>query len=142
MIVTVQDCGKLFFPLGNLGDAFVPKKRDGAGNRFGFIRLKEVDDVDRWLVKLKTMTIDGAILVVNVARFSREGPAIRESLAHSDCGRKEAVSEKREDQFKGVQFLFQRLLVGTELTVPFMGLVVVRLNRRQRWWRILFLLRR
>ncbi|KAJ0575052.1 putative RNA recognition motif domain, nucleotide-binding alpha-beta plait domain superfamily [Helianthus annuus] len=63
-----------FFPLGNLGNAFIPKKRDGAGNRFGFIRLKEVEDVEMWLEKLKTVTIDGAIIGVNVARFTRDGP--------------------------------------------------------------------
>ncbi|MFS7949939.1 putative RNA recognition motif domain, nucleotide-binding alpha-beta plait domain superfamily [Helianthus anomalus] len=63
-----------FFPLGNLGDAFVPKKRDATGNRFGFIRLKEVVDMELWLEKLKSVTIDGAILGVNVARFAKFGP--------------------------------------------------------------------
>ncbi|KAJ0868316.1 putative RNA recognition motif domain, nucleotide-binding alpha-beta plait domain superfamily [Helianthus annuus] len=62
-----------FQHLENLEDAVVPSKRDGAGNKFGFIRLSKAWDVDKWLVRLKEVKIDGAIVEIDVAKFNRYG---------------------------------------------------------------------
>ncbi|KAJ0483071.1 putative RNA recognition motif domain, nucleotide-binding alpha-beta plait domain superfamily [Helianthus annuus] len=70
---------KAFDFLENLGDAFVPNKRDGAGNFFGFIRLKRVTNGEEWLDLLNKVTIDGAKLGVNIARFNRDGSSVQKS---------------------------------------------------------------
>ncbi|KAJ0575379.1 putative RNA recognition motif domain, nucleotide-binding alpha-beta plait domain superfamily [Helianthus annuus] len=55
-----------FQHLNNLEDVFVPAKKDRAGNRFGFIRLSGVKDVEEWIERLKEVEIDGAIIGVNL----------------------------------------------------------------------------
>ncbi|KAJ0751173.1 putative RNA recognition motif domain, nucleotide-binding alpha-beta plait domain superfamily [Helianthus annuus] len=62
-----------FEHLDNLEDAFVPIKKDRAGNKFGFIKLSNVSDPVWWIEKLKGVRIDGAVLGVNLARFNRDG---------------------------------------------------------------------
>ncbi|KAF5811960.1 putative RNA recognition motif domain, nucleotide-binding alpha-beta plait domain superfamily [Helianthus annuus] len=57
----------------NLEDAFVPKKRDAGGNRFGFIRLSNLVRTKDWVLELSKISIDGAKLGVNVAKFQFDG---------------------------------------------------------------------
>ncbi|MFS7973280.1 putative RNA-directed DNA polymerase [Helianthus anomalus] len=68
--------GKLwdvFRDFDNLEDAFVPKKKDGAGNLFGFIRFSGVQDAGEWVKVLQGRKLDGAVLAVSTARFDRDG---------------------------------------------------------------------
>ncbi|KAF5818018.1 putative RNA recognition motif domain, nucleotide-binding alpha-beta plait domain superfamily [Helianthus annuus] len=67
---------KAFEHFDNLEDAFVPVKKDRAGNRFGFIKLSNVTDSAWWIEKLKEVRIDGAIIGVNLARFNRDGSKV------------------------------------------------------------------
>ncbi|KAJ0919969.1 putative RNA recognition motif domain, nucleotide-binding alpha-beta plait domain superfamily [Helianthus annuus] len=62
---------KAFQQFSNLEDAFVPKKRDGAGNCFGFIRFSGVEDVEEWERKLQGVKMEGVVVGVNIARFTR-----------------------------------------------------------------------
>ncbi|KAJ0548186.1 putative RNA recognition motif domain, nucleotide-binding alpha-beta plait domain superfamily [Helianthus annuus] len=57
----------------NLEDVFVPRKKDGAGNRFGFIRFKDVTNPEDWLTHLAGTKVDGALVGINTARFNRDG---------------------------------------------------------------------
>ncbi|MFS8027222.1 hypothetical protein Hanom_Chr16g01496021 [Helianthus anomalus] len=51
----------------------VPAKRDGAGNRFGFLKLYKISDVNLWLEKLKEVRLEGVILDVKLTKFNRDG---------------------------------------------------------------------
>ncbi|KAI3741853.1 hypothetical protein L1987_59531 [Smallanthus sonchifolius] len=73
---------KAFVHLGNLEDAFVPRKLDGAGNGFGFIRFSGISRVESWISSLKEVTVDGAIIGINVAKYGRDG---RANHAHSSA---------------------------------------------------------
>ncbi|KAM0056068.1 putative RNA recognition motif domain, nucleotide-binding alpha-beta plait domain superfamily [Helianthus debilis subsp. tardiflorus] len=64
---------KAFEHLDNLEDAFVPEKRDKAGNKFGFIKLSNVSDPSWWMEKLKEVRFEGSVIGVNLARFKRDG---------------------------------------------------------------------
>ncbi|KAJ0928271.1 hypothetical protein HanRHA438_Chr04g0192211 [Helianthus annuus] len=48
-------------------------KRDGAGNKFGFVKLYKIKDVDFWIDTLKEVRIQGAVINVNLAKFNRDG---------------------------------------------------------------------
>ncbi|KAJ0476552.1 putative RNA recognition motif domain, nucleotide-binding alpha-beta plait domain superfamily [Helianthus annuus] len=60
----------------NLEDTFVPSKRDKAGNKFGFIKLSNVQDPQWWMEKIKEVRFDGVVLSVNLARFYRDGSKV------------------------------------------------------------------
>ncbi|KAF5821201.1 putative RNA recognition motif domain, nucleotide-binding alpha-beta plait domain superfamily [Helianthus annuus] len=57
----------------NLEDAFVPKKKDRMGNKFGFIRLSNVARIHDWVQELAKIRIDGAVIGVKIALFNRDG---------------------------------------------------------------------
>ncbi|KAJ0808769.1 putative RNA recognition motif domain, nucleotide-binding alpha-beta plait domain superfamily [Helianthus annuus] len=62
-----------FDHLNNLENVFVPKKKDRAGNRFGFIKLSNISDPSWWIDILKKVRIGGAVIGVNLAKFNRDG---------------------------------------------------------------------
>ncbi|KAJ0874585.1 putative RNA-directed DNA polymerase [Helianthus annuus] len=64
---------KAFGHLDVLEDVFVPNKRDGAGNKFGFLKLFRIRDVNYWIATLKEVRIDGAVINVELAKFNRDG---------------------------------------------------------------------
>ncbi|MCI32184.1 RNA-binding protein 25-like, partial [Trifolium medium] len=47
------DLWKLFAKYGSVCDVFIPKKMDKWGRRFGFVKFKEVNDVDALSSKLE-----------------------------------------------------------------------------------------
>ncbi|MCI71271.1 hypothetical protein A2U01_0092534, partial [Trifolium medium] len=58
-----MDLWTLYAKHGRVGEVYIPLKRDKRGNRFGFVKFKEVKDVealskrlaDLWPIKLKAM---------------------------------------------------------------------------------------
>ncbi|KAK9076637.1 hypothetical protein SSX86_004971 [Deinandra increscens subsp. villosa] len=58
--------------VGRISDAFVPQRKDWRGRTFGFIRFKDVSDVDRLLSTLRSIKVDGARVRVYVSKFRRE----------------------------------------------------------------------
>ncbi|KAL4574766.1 hypothetical protein LXL04_021604 [Taraxacum kok-saghyz] len=63
---------------GTLVDAFVPGKRDAAGNLFGFVRFMKVSEVQALLRKFNEMVLEGKRLKANVAKHER--PKARSTL--------------------------------------------------------------
>ncbi|KAI3775614.1 hypothetical protein L1987_50195 [Smallanthus sonchifolius] len=66
---------RAFVHLGNLEDAFVPRKLNRAGNGFGFIRFSGIFGVNSWISTLKDVTVDGVVIEINVAKYGRDGKA-------------------------------------------------------------------
>ncbi|KAF5776481.1 putative RNA recognition motif domain, nucleotide-binding alpha-beta plait domain superfamily [Helianthus annuus] len=64
---------KAFAFMDNLEDVFILGKKDKAGNNFGFVKLSNVWDVDSCMESMKEVSIDGAIIGVNLAKFNRDG---------------------------------------------------------------------
>jgi RNA recognition motif-containing protein len=68
---TSEDLWKLFLKFGNVGEVFIPKKLDKRGRRFGFVKFKEVKEVEILSEKLRDVWMGSFKLWVNRSRFSR-----------------------------------------------------------------------
>ncbi|KAK9058243.1 hypothetical protein SSX86_023083 [Deinandra increscens subsp. villosa] len=62
---------KSFCHLGKISDAFVPRRRDWRGRVFGFIRFREVGNVQAMLEALRQIRVDGARTRVYISRFGK-----------------------------------------------------------------------
>ncbi|KAK9055889.1 hypothetical protein SSX86_026976 [Deinandra increscens subsp. villosa] len=60
-----------FRNMGRISDAFVPGRKDWRGRYFGFIRFREVADVDGMLQRLRGVRVDGARVRVFISKFKR-----------------------------------------------------------------------
>jgi len=67
-----SDLWKLFAKFGYVGEVFLPKKLDKWGRRFGFVKYKEVLNVEALAARLENVWFDNVRLKVNLARFGRE----------------------------------------------------------------------
>ncbi|MCH97216.1 endonuclease/exonuclease/phosphatase family protein, partial [Trifolium medium] len=65
------DLWKLFAKFGSVSDVFIPKKVDKWGRRFGFVKFKEVRDVEDLSWKLEDVWSGNFKLRVNRARFRK-----------------------------------------------------------------------
>jgi RNA recognition motif-containing protein len=90
------DLWKLFAKFGNVGDVFIPKKVDKWGRKFGFVKFKEVKEVEVMSEKLEDVWWDSYKLRINRARFGKGD-------------KKEGDTSNRNQT--------QRLLVGNDLQV-------------------------
>lgn len=63
---------KLFAKFGYVGDVFLAKKLDKWGRKFGFVKYKEVLNVEDLATRLEHVWFDNVRLKVNLARFGRE----------------------------------------------------------------------
>jgi hypothetical protein len=68
---TSEDLWKLFLKYGRVGEVFLPKKLDKRGRRFGFVKFKEVMEVDVLSEKLQDVWMGSFKLWVNRSRFGR-----------------------------------------------------------------------
>ncbi|KAJ0621597.1 putative RNA recognition motif domain, nucleotide-binding alpha-beta plait domain superfamily [Helianthus annuus] len=80
---TTQKLWESFQHFENLEDAFVPFKKDGAGNKFVFLRFSEVGCPVSWADNLKDSKVGDAIVEVKPSKFNRDGskassPSVRE----------------------------------------------------------------
>ncbi|KAK2355652.1 SC35 splicing factor [Trifolium repens] len=69
--VIVGDLWKIFQGFGRVGEVFIPKKVDKRGRRFGFVKFKEVSDVEDLSDRLRNVWCGSFKLWVNLSRFSR-----------------------------------------------------------------------
>jgi hypothetical protein len=63
---------KTFTGFGNLGEVFIPNKLDRWGRSFGFVRFKDVTEVEEMERRLEEVWVGDCRLKVNRARFDRE----------------------------------------------------------------------
>ncbi|MFS7920085.1 putative RNA recognition motif domain, nucleotide-binding alpha-beta plait domain superfamily [Helianthus anomalus] len=70
---TTERLWEAFAHLDNFRDAFVPYKKDGRGNGFGFVRFSDARNLEEHMGKLRDVRIDGAVIGVSVAKFRRDG---------------------------------------------------------------------
>jgi hypothetical protein len=68
---TSEDLWKLFLKYGRVGEVFLPRKLDKRGRRFGFVKFKEVLEVDVLSEKLRDVWMGSFKLWVNRSRFGR-----------------------------------------------------------------------
>jgi hypothetical protein len=85
---TSEDLWKLFLKYGNVGEVYIPKKLDKRGRRFGFVKFKEVKEVETLSEKLRDVWMGSFKLWVNRSRFGRgevrETPANKTTMQLSD----------------------------------------------------------
>jgi len=63
-----------FSCFGVVFDAFIPKKRNAFGDRFAFVRFKDVSNVPALLEDLQDAWVDDYNMKVNISRFGRDEP--------------------------------------------------------------------
>ncbi|WJX11204.1 hypothetical protein P8452_01842 [Trifolium repens] len=61
----------LFAKHGRIGEVYVPQKRDKGGNRFGFVKFKEVKNLEALSERLEDIWLGSYKLRVNLALFGR-----------------------------------------------------------------------
>jgi hypothetical protein len=68
---TTEDLWKLFLKYGRIGEVFIPRKRDKKGRRFGFVKFKEVVEIEALTESLCNVWMGSFKLIVNRSRFAR-----------------------------------------------------------------------
>ncbi|MCH95313.1 RNA recognition motif, partial [Trifolium medium] len=71
---TSGDLWKLFLKFGKVGEVYIPKKLDKRGRRFGFVKFKEVKEVEELSDSLRDVWMGMYKLRVNLSRFGRGEP--------------------------------------------------------------------
>jgi RNA recognition motif-containing protein len=66
-----EDLWKLFLKFGRVAEVYIPKKLDKRGMRFGFVKFKDVAEVEALSDRLKDVWIGSFKLWVNRSRFGR-----------------------------------------------------------------------
>jgi hypothetical protein len=67
----VMELWSLFAKHGRVGEVYVPQKRDKRGNRFGFVKFKEVKNLEALCERLEDVWLGSYKLRVNLALFGR-----------------------------------------------------------------------
>jgi RNA recognition motif-containing protein len=65
------DLWKVFLKYERVGEVYIPKKRDKRGRKFGFVKFKEVTDVEELSAKLRDVWIGSFKIWTNRSRFAR-----------------------------------------------------------------------
>jgi hypothetical protein len=73
--VTTGDLWDLYRKYGRVGEVYLPKKLDKRGRWFGFVKFKEVEDVNALCESLKNVWLGSFKLWVNRSRFGRSDNA-------------------------------------------------------------------
>ncbi|KAD3338454.1 hypothetical protein E3N88_33975 [Mikania micrantha] len=71
--ITEPKLREAFCHYGSLTDAYLARKRDKGGNLFGFIRFKFVKEVQKLLLDLSSVSLEGGKLGVNIAKYNKGG---------------------------------------------------------------------
>ncbi|MCI44762.1 endonuclease/exonuclease/phosphatase family protein, partial [Trifolium medium] len=69
----VMELWKLFAKYGRVGEVYIPNKLDIRGNKFGFVKFKEVKEVEELSNNLEDVWIGSYKLRINLSRFGRNG---------------------------------------------------------------------
>jgi RNA recognition motif-containing protein len=110
---TTGDLWKLFLKFGKVGEVYVPKKLDKRGRRFGFVKFKDVGDVEVLSEKLRDVWIGSFKLWVNRSRFGRDDS--KEVMVHNSAMQQTGVNGRDNSSGKSFRNV---LLKGRSLTEP------------------------
>jgi hypothetical protein len=69
--VQVMELWSIFAKQGRVGEVYMPKKRDKRGNRFGFVKFKEVKNVEALSSRLEDLWVGTYKIRINLSRFRR-----------------------------------------------------------------------
>jgi len=86
-----SDLFKVFAHFGWVGEVYIPKKVDKWGKKFGFVKFKEVDDVEELEGRLQEVWVGEVRLKMNIARFGHEASKQTALEAHRHREVKEAL---------------------------------------------------
>ncbi|KAH1241640.1 hypothetical protein GmHk_07G019178 [Glycine max] len=70
--ITEKELWYHFKRWGDVREIFIPKRRNLAGRRYGFVRFKGVQDIPYLVRKLDSIVIGGLKLFVNLPKYGRE----------------------------------------------------------------------
>jgi RNA recognition motif-containing protein len=104
------DLWKLFTKYGSVSDVFIPKKVDKWGRRFGFVKFKDVKEVELLSKKLKDVWWNTHKLKINRALFGKGDKKEEDSSALNHPQRAKAVS----DLLVSNDLTFKSLFLGKE----------------------------
>ncbi|MCH95549.1 endonuclease/exonuclease/phosphatase family protein, partial [Trifolium medium] len=117
--VQVMELWKLFAKYGRVGEVYIPKKLDIRGNKFGFVKFKEVKGVEALSSRLEDVWIGSYKLRINLSIFGRNGSSAPMAQGNrrdtSEGSGKKALSGQKAQSDKS----FRVALVGeSSVTVP------------------------
>nr|GEY25598.1 RNA-directed DNA polymerase, eukaryota, nucleotide-binding alpha-beta plait domain protein [Tanacetum cinerariifolium] len=75
---TVQDLWDSCNQWGVVIDVYIAAKRSKSGHRFGFVRFKNVNDINRLVSNLKVIWMGGFHLFADVAKYGRTNNRLEE----------------------------------------------------------------
>ncbi|KAK2449718.1 zinc finger CCCH domain-containing protein [Trifolium repens] len=67
----VVELWSLFAKHGRVGEVYVPNKRDKHGNRFGFVKFKEIKSLEALTARLEDVWMGTFRLRINLSLFGR-----------------------------------------------------------------------
>ncbi|KAF1884568.1 hypothetical protein Lal_00028447 [Lupinus albus] len=68
----ISEMWVVFSKWGSVGDVIIPQKRDNSGNKFGFVRFKQVEEDEKLLKALEQVWIGNYKIKINSSRFKRK----------------------------------------------------------------------
>ncbi|MCI15232.1 RNA-binding protein 25-like, partial [Trifolium medium] len=109
------DLWELFAKFGKVGDVYIPNKVDKWGKRFGFVKFKDVKDVEEMSRRLVNVWSGSFKLQINHSRFGRNA----ERKSSSDAG----TLKVREGATRSVnhEVSFKDLLIPTSHSKGLIG---------------------
>ncbi|MCI40109.1 RNA-binding protein 25-like, partial [Trifolium medium] len=69
--ILVVDLWKVFAKYGRVGEVYIPKKKDKWGRRFGFVKFKEVKNVEELSRRLGEVWCGTYKVRINLSRFAK-----------------------------------------------------------------------
>jgi len=97
--VNEKDLWQTFQRWGKVWEVFIPKHKNREGQRFGFVRYKDVDDVERLERKLDNSIFFGRMkMFVNQPKFERSKEAIRKQNVNIKADNANLQAEVRRSQ--------------------------------------------
>jgi hypothetical protein len=119
--IQVVELWSLFAKEGRVSEVYIPKKRDVRGNRFGFVKFKEVKSVEALTKRLEEMWVGRYKLRINLSKFARKSssaPTERKKFQTAPSVNKEGEPVPRpfkQALLKGKEVLSQASVATVEV---------------------------
>jgi hypothetical protein len=111
--VQAVELWSLFAKHGRVGEVYMPKKRDKWGNRFGFVKFKDVKNVEALSNRLEDVWVGTFKIRINLSRFGRKSSKTTSNGRQPSMGQETVEADaKQHKPFK------QALLLGRREKEP------------------------